>query len=142
MNIIEQLTNKDDKKAYEFCKKLCVESAKSDEFYSFFDDFVSLLCSTNSYIRTRGFILCCAQARWDKEGKIKKSIKKMFVLLHDEKPSVIRQCLKALQEVAIFRTELTKAIKKELDTIDLDKYKDSMASLIRKDIEELKRMID
>ena len=140
--IIEQLIDKDNKKACDYCNKLCVESSKSDKYYSYFDDFIELLDSNNSYIRNRAFSLCCAQARWDADKKIDKALKKMFILFHDEKPITVRQSLKAIQEVIIFKPELNHTIKKELDTIDLGKYKDSMAPLIKKDIDEIKRMID
>ncbi len=72
----------------------------------------------NSYVRTRGFVLCCAQARWDESGKLQNALPVMFVLLHDDKPIVVRQCLAALHEVVLYRTELSEAIKAELETID------------------------
>jgi len=54
----------------------------------------------------------------------------MLALLHDDKPIVVRQCLAALHEVVLYRTELCEAIKAELETIDLSKDKDSMSPLI------------
>lgn len=66
----------------------------------------------------------------------------MLALLHDDKPLVVRQCLAALHEVVLYRPELGGAIKTELETMDLSKYKDSMSPLIKKDMEELLTLID
>ena len=88
-------------------------------------------------MRMRGFTLCCAQARWDTEGKLQKALPVMTALLFDEKPTVVRQCLAALHEVVLFRPELSGEISKAVQKIDLKRYKDSMAPLIRKDMDAL-----
>lgn len=136
-DLIERLQDKDDKKAYEFSKEICAKSADSDAYYAFFNQFMSLLESESSYVRTRGFVLCCAQAKWDTEGKLCKALPSMARLLNDEKPTVVRQCLKALNGVVAYRPELVGLIKSEVGRIDLSKYKDSMSPLIKKDIGEL-----
>ena len=140
-NLIQKLQAKDDKKAYELAKRIGAASASSDEYYSCFDDFLSMINSTSSYVRTRGFSLCCVQARWDTEGKLKKALSSMFVLLHDKKPTVVRQCLGALHEVVLYRPELCEIINDEIKKIDLTGYKDSMAPLIQKDIDELLKIL-
>ena len=140
--LIEKLQDKDDKKAYALSKEIIAKSAVTDEYYSCFDDFASLISAKNSYVRTRGFILCCAQARWDTEGKLQSGLADMLKLLHDDKPTVVRQCLGALHEVALYHPELCKIIVKELQSIDLSKYKDSMAPLIQKDINELLKVVE
>ena len=139
--IIEALQDKDDKKAYALSKEIIAKSVTSDEYYSFFDEFTGLLTAKSSYVRTRGFALCCAQARWDEEGRLAEAIPDMLALLHDEKPTVVRQCLAALHEVILYRPELHEVIKSEVEKIDVSKYKDSMSPLIKKDIDELLDMI-
>lgn len=57
----------------------------------------------------------------------------MLTLLHDVKPTVVRQCLHALHEVLLYRPELSEIINEEIKSIDLSGYKDSMATLIQKD---------
>lgn len=136
-NLINKLQDKDDKKAYELSKQIGAASAASDEYYSCFDDFMSMINAQSSYVRTRGFSLCCAQARWDTEGKLEKAFPSMLALLHDKKPTVVRQCLGALHEVVLYRPELCEKINVEIQSIDLSCYKDSMAPLIKKDIDEL-----
>lgn len=139
--IIKRLTYKDDKKAYEYAKEIGVESAKSDKYLDMIPDFASMLQDQNSYIRTRFFILICNQARWANDGQIKDVYKQMSPLLNDPKPTVVRQCLNALHEVALFRPEMCDDIKKSLSKIDLNIYKDSMVPLIKKDIDELLKVL-
>lgn len=140
--IIELLKDKDDKKAYEFAKEIGAKSAESNEYYALFDSFINMLEEKSSYVRTRGFILACAQARWDNEGRISVAFDKMCALLNDEKPTVVRQCLGALHEVVLYRPELADRICKAVKNIDLSCYKDSMAPLIKKDADELLKMLE
>ena len=141
MDIIAELQNKEDKKAYTLVKELVEKSAESSEYYSYFDDFISLLDDKSSYIRTRGLVLSCAQARWDKEEKLQTNIELLLSLLHDEKPTVVRQCLAVLHEVVLYKPELTDRISLGLTKIDVTKYKESMEPLIKKDIADLKRVL-
>ncbi len=135
-NLVNKLRDKDDKKAYALGKGIVAKSATSNEYYSYFEDFVGLLDASSSYVRTRGFSICCAQARWDTQGKLQRAFPSMLKLLHDDKATVVRQCLGVLHEVALYRPELCEAILKEIQSIDLSRYKDSMAPLIQKDINE------
>lgn len=137
----EALQDKDNKKAYALTKKIAAESAESDEYYCHFEEFAGMLTAKSSYVRTRGFILCCAQAQWDKSGKLERVLSSMLVLLHDEKPTVVRQCLGALHEVLQHRPGLHDAIKAEVESMNIAKYQDSMASLIQKDRNELLKQI-
>lgn len=138
---ISKLTDKNEMAAYEYCKQVVVESAQSDEHFGSIDELASLLSDKNSYIRTRGFGLICSQARWDKDGKIKSVWDKMIPLLNDPKPTVVRQCLASLHEVVLYLPEMTDNIFAAIKGIDLSKYKDSMSPLIKKDAEELLKII-
>ena len=141
MDIKNILTAKDESKAYAEVKKMLAESEKSNKYYEYIDEFIELLSNNKSYVRTRAFLLCSKQARWDKEGKLKNILPSMLVLLHDEKPTVVRQCLNALKEVVAYLPDTIKIIEKELKKIDLSKYKDSMSPLIQKDIDELEKIM-
>ena len=66
----------------------------------------------------------------------------MLALLHDEKPTVVRQCIVALREVALYCPEWCGDIKAGLETIDLARYKDSVSPLIRKDADELLKLLE
>lgn len=139
-DIIKEITQSDDKAAYTKTKEIAAASELSREYYSYLDDFASLLNNEKSYIRTRAFILCCSQARWD-DGKIKNILPSMFELFNDSKPTVVRQCLSAIREVVVYCPELCPQILESIKNIDLKRYKDSMAPLIKKDIESLIELI-
>lgn len=140
-DLIEVLKDKDNNLAYALVKQIIIDSTQSEKYYKYFDEFIGLLSDSSSYVRTRGFCLACAQARWDKSQKLKNASANLFKLLHDAKPTVVRQCLGALHEVVLYRPELSEQIKKEINSIDLLQYKGSMSSLIKKDIDELLKLI-
>ena len=140
--ILEALKDKDDKKAYALAKEIGAKSAETNEYYEMFYAFVSMLGEKSSYVRTRGFCLACAQARWDVAGKVVAAFDEMKVLLNDEKPTVVRQCLSALHEVVLYRPELSDRITEAVKNIDLSRYKDSMTPLIKKDADELLKMME
>ena len=138
--IMELLCGKDNRAAYECVKKICAASAISDEYYRHIDFFASLLSSEKTFVRTRGFILCCAQARWDTNGKIRDIFTSMLPLLNDEKPTAVRQCLAALRNVVLFCPELSEMIEEAVCGIDISRYRDSMAPLIKKDVDVILEM--
>ena len=140
-DIFTLLKDPDDKKAYAFFKKLKAESEESSIHYNDFEGFAELIQDDSSYVRTRGFSLCCAQARWDEEGKLRRTLPELMSRLRDEKPTALRQCMKALYEVTEYRSELDGMIESGLSEIELSKYSDSMRPLIRKDIDGLKNII-
>ena len=139
--ILRKLTDRDDKTAYEFAKQLSVESTGSDRYLAMIPMFAELLQDKNSYVRTRAFILICNQARWANDGQLVAVFDQMCLLLNEPKPTVVRQCLSALREVVLFRPELSDKIENALTEIDVSKYKDSMSSLILKDVDELRNLL-
>ena len=139
--IILKLRDKDDKAAYEYSKLLGAESAQSDKYLPMIPQFADMLEDKSSYVRVRGFILICNQARWAKDGQIADAFDRMRVLLYDSKPTVVRQCLLALHEVVLYRSELAEMIIDAVNHIDVSKYKESMSPLIKKDIDELMKVL-
>ena len=140
-DIFTLLKDSDDKKAYAFFKEIRKESEESSKYYSDFEGFLELIRDDSSYVRTRGFSLCCAQARWDAEGKLQKHLPQLLTMLNDEKPTAVRQCIKALHEVVDYRSELCGAIESGLSQIELSEYGGSMRPLLEKDIAGLRNKI-
>lgn len=138
--IIQELTSKDTVGGYRLFEKMEKESAKSDIYYDYIDDFAKLLDSKNAYVRIRSFSLICYQAKWDEENRIDKHIDKMLKLFSDEKPIVVRKCLEASHELLLFKDYNDKVLK-ALNEIDVNKYADSMKPLVIKDIEELRESL-
>ena len=140
MDIIAGLQSKNNKEAYQLLMQLEIQATESDALYQYFDDFVGLLNSKSSYVRTRGFRLACSQARWDIDDKIDKNLDILLCMLDDKKPITIRQCLDALHMVVIYKPDsVADKINAKLKSMDLSKYNDSMISLIEKDINDLRK---
>ena len=140
--LIAELTDRDDQKAYARTREIAAASELSPAYYPHIGEFASLLNSKSSYIRTRAFILCCSQARWDTEGKLRERLPALLTLLHDPKPTVVRQCLNAVKEIIVFRPELAEEIRRGLESIDLSRYKDTVRPLIRKDMAAVRELLD
>ena len=142
MDILSGLQSKNSDEAYRFLLLLEEESERSDELYSSLNLFLPLLKDKSSLVRTRGFRLICAQARWDREGWIERHLDELLAELEDGKATAVRQCLAALHPVVLFQPELRPRIREKLDRLDLSKYKDSMIPLLLKDMNELRMMME
>lgn len=140
--IILKLKDKDDKAAYAYAKQIGEESAESQKYLGMIPEFAGMLDDKSSYVRTRGFILICNQARWADDGQIDAVFEKMSALLYDDKPTVVRQCLGALHEVIVYRPEMTDRIVQAVNKIDLNMYKNSMSPLIERDVKELIKILE
>nr|WP_325183982.1 hypothetical protein [uncultured Oscillibacter sp.] len=138
MDIITGLQSKNNSEAYQLLQMLEERSEESNELYGSFEDFMDLLNSKSAFVQVRGFRLACAQARWDTEGKLEKNLDTLFAALCAAKPTAVRQCLAALQNVLRRRPELAGEIISRLDRVDLSRYKDTMRPLIEKDIQALR----
>lgn len=134
--LVNGLSNSDDKKAYQCLKQLESESSCSNAVYPFFDVFVSMLDSENSYIRTRGIVLIAANAQWDGDYKIDEIIDKYLKHISDNKPITARQCIKALPLIAKHKPDLKEDIMNTLRRANPLQYKESMQSLVLKDIQK------
>ncbi len=141
MDMMTLLKSKNSTKAYQLLLMLERESEESDGLYGNLDDFLTLLQDKSSLVRTRGFRLICAQARWDRAGWIGEHLEEVLTELEDGKATAVRQCLTALHQVVGFRPELWPQIEKKLNGMDLSKYKESMAPLLQKNMEELQAVM-
>lgn len=140
MNILDGLQSKKNPEAYQLLLLLEQRSAESGELYGCFEEFIGLLTSKSSFVQVRGFRLACAQARWDTEGKLRESLDALFAALCAAKPTAVRQCLTALQNVLRWRGELAGEILSRLDGLDLSRYKDTMRPLIERDAQALRAL--
>lgn len=134
--LVAGLSGPDNNVAYGCLKQLLMESTGSDAVYSYFDTFVNMLDSDNSYIRTRGLLLIAANARWDDDCKIDEIIDEYLKHIMDDKPITARQCIKALPEIAKQKPDLASDIRRALQNATPGKYKSTMRPLVQKDIAE------
>lgn len=132
---IKNLYNEDNNSAYKTLLELETITTESNELYSYFKDLLELLNNEKTFVRVRGFRLICYLAKWDNENKINKNIDIILKQLEDEKGTSVRQCLEKLNLILMYKIELTDIIENKVRNLDLSKYKESMQSLIKKDID-------
>lgn len=135
-DVISSLTNKDDKKACAYANKIISESNINDSWYSYFDEFASLLNHPKSLVRNRAIIIIASIIKWDKEHKFDYVIDEYLLHITDDKPITSRECIKSLVMIGKDNPKYNVKIVKALKNADLSKYKDSMRPLIEKDIKE------
>lgn len=141
--LINSLTDKNDKLAYESLKQLLTESEKTNAVYLYFDILADMIDNEHSYYRTRTMLLIAANARWDIDNKIEEIIDTYLKHIMDEKPITARQIIRALPDIAKYKVDLYKEICAALEKANPEKYPITMQSLIQKDIaaalKEIKR---
>ena len=140
-SIIKNLTSKNDKFACDYADKIISESLKTDKWYKYFDEFTALLKHPKSLVRNRALHILAANAEWDKENRFDSIIADYLAHITDEKPITARECIKALAQVGLAKTQYIPMILTSLCSADLSEYKDSMRPLIEKDIEETKKIL-
>ncbi|MDH6364595.1 hypothetical protein M2139_001582 [Enterococcus sp. PF1-24] len=138
---IQSLYEKDNNLAYKNLQELEKISETSNQLYPYLNEFISMLKSDKYVMRVRGFRLACKQAQWDDEKQINLAINEILAMVHDPKPTAIRQALLYLQELVYYKPELHPEIKDALSTIDFSQFKDTMAPLIKKDVQLLLQLI-
>lgn len=132
---IENLYNENNNSAYKTLLELETITTESNELYSYFNDLLEMLNSEKTFIRVRGFRLICCLAKWDNENKINKNIDVILNELEDEKGTSVRQCLEKLNLILMYKIDLIEVIEDKIKNLDITKYKESMQSLIKKDID-------
>ena len=140
-DIIVKLTAKNDKYACSIADKIISESRETDEWYEYFDSFVSLLNHPKSLVRNRALHILAANAQWDDNNRFDAILSEYLSHITDEKPITARQCIKALVQVGMAKPQYIPRIKACFRSADLSKYKDSMRPLIEKDMEETERLL-
>lgn len=136
---IDALTNcKDVNKAYSVLIELEKTSEVSNILYPYINVFMDMVQSKNYYVKVRGFRLFCMQSRWDDNRFIDKNINFVLDILNEERPTIIRQALEYLREIAIYKGELKEKLLEKVENLDTTKFKDTMKDLIKKDIIKLK----
>lgn len=132
----QRLFDQDNNIAYEALKMLQKESEVTNSVYSYMDQLSDMLDSENSYIRTRGLTLIAYNAKWDRDYKIDEMIDQYLKHITDVKPITARQCVKLLPIIARDKPELKPDILAALQQSDISVYRDSMQSLVYKDIQK------
>jgi hypothetical protein len=132
--LVESLSRKEDDPRYRALLLLQSRSAATPDVYRYWDVFRDKLTSENSYQRSIGMLLLAANARWDEGGRCAEALDDMAKLLGDEKPITIRQCVGALEAIALAVPEVREKICTRLMATDLSMIRETMRKLVQKDI--------
>lgn len=139
--IIAKLTAKDDRYACAVADQLIAESRASDAWYPYFDVFATLLSHPKSLVRNRALHLLAANAQWDRENRFDAILPQYLAHITDEKPITARQCIQALALVGAAKPHYIAQILAHFQKADLSKYKESMRSLIERDMAETEKTL-
>lgn len=132
--LVELLSQKEDKTRYRALQLLLACCARCDLVYPYWDVFRAKLHHENSYQRSLGALLLAGNAKWDTEHRMDQTIGEYLTLLHDEKPITIRQCIQALEQVLPTHPQLHRRIADALMAIDLLSIKETMRKLVLFDL--------
>lgn len=132
--LVEWLSEKDDKARYKALQLLQKCSAISNMVYPFWEAFLSKLAHENSYQRTIGVMLIAENAKWDAESRMDEAIDAYLAVLHDEKPITARQCIQALDKIIPYKKHLCLKIADALMKIDISSVKETMRKLVLFDV--------
>lgn len=139
---IEMLSDKGTPKAYDNLIYLEELSNEDCILYNYLPQFISMISDKRYVIRIRGFRLTCRQSKWDNNNIIDNSIDKILeVFKTEEKPTALRQYLAALPFLTSHKENLKLKITAVVNAVNTKKYKDSMSSLLEKDICNLIRLM-
>lgn len=139
--LIRRLFAPDNQAAYAALLEAETLSEQSDALYPYLDQFLAMIQSEQYVLRVRGIRLSCKQARWDRENRIDGAISEILSALKDEKPTAVRQALKALEEIAAYKPELGGKVRDAVEAVDCSRYKDSMQGLLLKDMCALLKLL-
>jgi len=132
--LVEWLNLKDDKVRYQAFLLLQNRSLFRDDVYPYWDAFRCKLRSDNSYQRSIGLMLLAENVKWDAENRMEDTIDEFLMLLHDEKPITIRQCIQALGKIAAAKPGLSDKIASRLISFDFFAVKETMRKSLLIDI--------
>lgn len=137
MDKVNNLYSNDNDLAYQSLLDLEIISIESDEVYNYFDNFLELINSNETYKMIRGFRMICSITKYDNLNKINNNINIILKVFDSDNGVIIRQCLKYINQILLYKVELNDVIDNKLKNIEITKYKESMQSLIRKDIDNI-----
>ena len=139
--LVEWLSEKDDKIRYQSLLMLQNRSLYSDDVYPFWDIFRRKIKSENSYQRSIGLMLIADNAKWDKDNRIDGTIDEYLTLLNDEKPITVRQSIQSLRNIVPYKSHLHPKIANKIMSINISDIKETMRKLILLDILEILAVI-
>ncbi|MGL4284468.1 low molecular weight protein-tyrosine-phosphatase [Eubacterium aggregans] len=138
---LDLLEGKDNTTAYKDLQTLEQLSDEGGMLYPFTERFAAMVQDQCTDLRIRGFRLFCKQAKWDQDGLLDRYLPSALSILSDEKPTVVRQALAALEDVVRYQPKLREMVVQAIADIDDTPYPETMQPLIAKDVKALLEQI-
>lgn len=132
--LVSLLSEKDDKIRYQAFLLLQHRSAVTADIYTFWDVFSDKLKSDNSYQRSLGLMLLAENTRWDCGNKFDCILDDYLLVLQDEKPITVRQCIQSLLKILPYKRNLHGKIIGKLINMDLTAVRETMRKSVLIDI--------
>lgn len=132
--LVDWLSEKDDRLRYQAFLLLEQRSLQTPDVYPFWNAFHQKLGSSNSYQRSIGLMLIAANAQWDEDRLLDQMIGEYLLLLYDEKPITVRQCLQSLPRIVACKPHLSQIVGSSVMAIDLAACRETMRKSILTDI--------
>ncbi len=139
--LVGWLEEKDDTVRYNSLLLLQQRSEYYGDVYPYWDTFCKKLKSKNSYQRSIGLMLISANAKWDKNNRLDDVIDEYLLLLNDEKPITVRQCIQSLCDIVPYKRHLLMKIADKLMSLNIAETRATMQKLILTDILTVLTMI-
>ncbi|WMJ86253.1 hypothetical protein [Anaerocolumna sp. MB42-C2] len=133
-NLVELLTEKNDKIRYQAFMLLQYRSQLFNDVYPYLENFRLKLKDNNSYQRSIGIMLIAENAKWDLDNKMDALLDDCLELLQDEKPITVRQCIQSLGIIAEAKPNLNEKISNKLMSINILEIKETMRKSVLLDI--------
>ena len=96
-----------------------------------------MMSNPKSYIRTRGITLIAANVKWDEDNRFDEIVAEYLRHVEDDKPITARQCIQTLPTLIRYKPYLKPEVEHALRSISYGKYKESMQSLIQRDVQKV-----
>lgn len=133
-SVLTLLTAKDTKEALMAFKKLEAVCLGEPIYMDKLESFLPALNAETPSGRGRAFKFFMINARWDSQNIIDTHLEEILAILDDSKAPIIRQCIPYLVYLTEAKPEMTPLIRQKLENLDLSQFKESMQSLIKRDI--------
>jgi hypothetical protein len=97
--LVENLLSTDDKVRYPSFLVLQYRSEMKNDVFLYWNNFVNMLNSDNSYFRSIGLKLISINVKWDKKNNTKDIIDKYLSFCDDEKIITARLCIQGISNI-------------------------------------------
>ncbi len=135
--LINNLSSSDDKLRYPSFLIIQYRSESNNDIYPYWDKFITMLKSDNSYFRTIGLKLLAINTKWDNGKKADEIIDTYLSFCESVKLITARLTIQGLSNIIIgtnYRKEICDKIVKKLISIDIYKRPDTNLKVMTTDI--------